>query len=408
MTHDVPAWHVFGLTLPHPVLDAVRAHAEAGYPAEVCGLILAPDGQTEADQVILISNRAEASSMAFRFDDAEYLQALQRAEAEGERVVATFHSHCDAGAYFSAADRTGVVAGTAAEAQLVLEVRGGRAGELAAYRFSADSGVFDEAHPAPSAFPNLELRGGPSPLPIPPVGGRLAGRRLGPEEAELLRPLAEGRRLRLDRRRARWVELFDRGLLSPLTGFQRPDEARAVIALGRTPRGISWRSPVTLVVPEAPEWSTGQVIELEGPDGAPLAMMVVAERRRDASGAQLGGPLFTYASSLAHVSDLRARWLSAGAERILAVPSFTARSSLEPEALSGFDAFLLGAKIKELPVPGATVLALEEQLDDPWLTAAMAQNQGATHIWLPPGQDRADVAASLQIAPVGEDEDPPS
>lgn len=397
-------WSVFGLELPARVVAALRADAEARYPQEACGLVLGPAQAKVADRVVPLQNVSREKGR-FAFDDKEHLMALERADEEGrvERII--YHSHPDAGAYLSAVDRAAIAPGghplLPDVVHVVVEVRRGKSGEIAAFRWDPEWGGFEEAHPVPPMLPDLELRGGPSQRPVAAVGGQLAGRRLGPSEAVQLAPLAEGRRLRIDARTATLVSFFERGFLSPLTGFQRPDEARTVVALGRTPRGVPWRSPLTLEVDRAPMWPTGQIIELEAPDGRAVALMVVAERREQRGGVVLGGPLFVYPSQVPDARDFRAEWLAMGAERILAIPSVV-RDDVETVEADAFDALLVGTEVAGTFREGRwPVHPLAELEDDLWLTAAMAQNQGATHIWLPLGPERSEIARTLAITPCG-------
>jgi proteasome lid subunit RPN8/RPN11 len=45
------------------------------------------------------------SRTAYRFEPREWLHVTEEAEQHGEQVICVFHSHGDAGAYFSAEDR---------------------------------------------------------------------------------------------------------------------------------------------------------------------------------------------------------------------------------------------------------------------------------------------------------------
>ncbi len=73
--------------LPEDLRPILR-HLEAAYPNEGCGVILRN----------LANGRWRVQPMRNAYD--EY-----RAEATGEHVACVFHSHTDAGAYFSAEDR---------------------------------------------------------------------------------------------------------------------------------------------------------------------------------------------------------------------------------------------------------------------------------------------------------------
>jgi proteasome lid subunit RPN8/RPN11 len=98
-------------------LRDVLAHAVQGYPAEVCGVLLGPrdnpDLVTSAVRMDNVQDRyhlldpvqfPRTSRTAYRFNDTQHLKILKDAQAHGrvERVI--YHSHVDAGAYFSAED----------------------------------------------------------------------------------------------------------------------------------------------------------------------------------------------------------------------------------------------------------------------------------------------------------------
>jgi proteasome lid subunit RPN8/RPN11 len=98
------------------VLHELYAHALEAFPEECCGL-LTGDSSTlfraahrcrnemtkhhEKDPV----NYPRDGSQAFHMSEADYLEVMRRAEARGERVTGVYHSHVDAGAYFSELDQ---------------------------------------------------------------------------------------------------------------------------------------------------------------------------------------------------------------------------------------------------------------------------------------------------------------
>ncbi|HET8576191.1 MAG TPA: Mov34/MPN/PAD-1 family protein [Methylomirabilota bacterium] len=94
----------------------IRAQAEAEYPAECCGVVLVrPTGP--ADRLLLpcrnIQNELHAKdpvrhprdARTAYFIDPKDLLAIGRREAQGYRVTVIYHSHIDAGAYFSETDK---------------------------------------------------------------------------------------------------------------------------------------------------------------------------------------------------------------------------------------------------------------------------------------------------------------
>ncbi len=97
-------------------LAQVRAHAEAEYPAECCGVLLIRGGP-RAERLLLpcrnIQDELHArdparhprDSRTAYFIDPKELLAIGRREAEGYGVAIIYHSHIDADAYFSPTDK---------------------------------------------------------------------------------------------------------------------------------------------------------------------------------------------------------------------------------------------------------------------------------------------------------------
>lgn len=416
---------VFDLELTPELVETIAAHAEGEYPREACGLGFGRVDSPEVVRVVPMQNMQDRYHQldperfprdgrdAFRLDELERMRLLEEVSAEGltERVL--YHSHCDAGAYFSPEDRAmAVFEGLELMpnvVHLVLSVRRGARSDLAAYKWNDQSQAFDEVRipgarmeaPAEPAFPDLGLRameGRDSARPLRPVGGAAIARRISAAERDALAPWAEGRRVQLET--ATQVEdllRFGRGLYSPVPGFMRRAEARSVTNRGRLQSGTPWRVPITLELRRAKaarELRPTTVIELLDLQGAPRALLAVEEARADGKDLTLlAGPVFVYPEGLdGDAADVRAGLLRRGAQRVLAVPpeELDRLPEVDTEA---FDAVI------ELGRSGAGRHA-------PWLTAAMAQNQGATHLWIEdPGTARA-VEDSLEIRPWRPGQDP--
>jgi proteasome lid subunit RPN8/RPN11 len=94
----------------------IHAQAEAEYPSECCGVLLTR-GETRADRLLLpcrnIQDELHAKdptrhprdSRTAYFIDPKDLLAIGRRETQGYSVGVIYHSHIDAGAYFSATDK---------------------------------------------------------------------------------------------------------------------------------------------------------------------------------------------------------------------------------------------------------------------------------------------------------------
>lgn len=105
------------LTIAPRLLNEMQAHAVETAPEECCGLLTgAAPGRFQTahrcqnDMTKLhLQNPAEYprdGRRAFHMNEGDYLRVLTAAEAQGAMVTGVYHSHADAGAYFSAMDQS--------------------------------------------------------------------------------------------------------------------------------------------------------------------------------------------------------------------------------------------------------------------------------------------------------------
>lgn len=119
-------WIAGDLVLDAQLLAELHAHALECYPSECCGFISGPAARArELTRVIREVNEADkyhtldpvtfprTSKMYFKINELRAARAFEQGEASAEPIKIIYHSHCDAGAYFSqedaatfAADRT--------------------------------------------------------------------------------------------------------------------------------------------------------------------------------------------------------------------------------------------------------------------------------------------------------------
>jgi [CysO sulfur-carrier protein]-S-L-cysteine hydrolase len=104
-----------GLTPVH--LAEITRQAEAGYPEEICGIVIGKRGAPETFQIRQVRNLAnqepqrdtggvERDARTAYFGDArEMLRISTEADLHGWDTVVLYHSHPDHDAYFSAMDR---------------------------------------------------------------------------------------------------------------------------------------------------------------------------------------------------------------------------------------------------------------------------------------------------------------
>jgi proteasome lid subunit RPN8/RPN11 len=97
-------------------LAQIRSQAEAAYPSECCGVLLRRRGARGNRLLLPCRNiqdelhakdpqRHPRDSRTAYFIDPKDLLAIGRREAEDYAVAVIYHSHIDAGAYFSPTDK---------------------------------------------------------------------------------------------------------------------------------------------------------------------------------------------------------------------------------------------------------------------------------------------------------------
>jgi len=117
MSGDLPAWTRGALRIPGAVLEAIEAHALEEYPSESCGLAAGPaDDPGLVDEATREVNEADkyhrldperfprTSETYFKINELRAARSFEAGEASGRPIKLIYHSHCDAGAYFSAED----------------------------------------------------------------------------------------------------------------------------------------------------------------------------------------------------------------------------------------------------------------------------------------------------------------
>lgn len=416
------------LEVTDAIVDEIARHGEEVAPVEACGLVLGRPGVPELARVVRMKNVQDKYHArdpaafprdgrdAFRLDELERMRVLEAAEAEGlvERIL--YHSHCEAGAYFSPEDRAMAVREGVelmpGVCHLVVAIRGGRRNDMAMYRWDGEKKAFREARiPIDRAhagqIPELSLRTMDSReavRPIRPVGGSLGLRRVTREEQQVLSELSEGRKIGIDDAAIADVARFEFGLYSPLAGFLRSVEARAVLQTGHLFSGVPWRVPVTLDVARCMPIESGSIVELVDARGTAHAAVGIDGLELQASGqTRVSGPVYAYESgAFRDAAESRAELLRLGAKRVLAVTSAHA-GGLRGANLQEFDAILAGGTSTR-PASAAIadhriVLPFPMEGRDPWLDAVMAQNLGATHVWVLDPTLARTIADTLAITP---------
>jgi len=117
MSGDTLPWIKGNLTINAATLAELEAHAIEGYPSESCGFVSGPatdptllDGYhreaNEADKYHRLDPETfpRTSRTYFKINELRASRAFSEGEHNGRPIKVIFHSHCDAGAYFSEED----------------------------------------------------------------------------------------------------------------------------------------------------------------------------------------------------------------------------------------------------------------------------------------------------------------
>lgn len=138
--------------LPDGALSEIVRQAEAGYPEEICGMVIGEAGSPGTYRVRQVTNVANREPQddpsgvrrdartAYKMDPLEQLRILREAEDQGWDAAVFYHSHPDHQAYFSRMDRDRALAFDGepvwpGAVYLVVSVMGGRARRAASYRW---------------------------------------------------------------------------------------------------------------------------------------------------------------------------------------------------------------------------------------------------------------------------------
>ena len=77
-------------------MDAVEAHGAAGYPNEICGVLVGPRGGRTATEAKRARNIiVERSRDRYEIDPADHLRIQREADNDGQDIVGYYHSHPD-------------------------------------------------------------------------------------------------------------------------------------------------------------------------------------------------------------------------------------------------------------------------------------------------------------------------
>ena len=128
-------------------ISHIQAQALAEYPAESCGVIVTRTGERRLVRCRNIQNELHAreperyprDARTAYYIDPKDLRRIAQLESDGFSVAVIYHSHIDAGAYFSETDRRNAMMGDEpiypTTAYIVTSVVAGRVDGMAAFRW---------------------------------------------------------------------------------------------------------------------------------------------------------------------------------------------------------------------------------------------------------------------------------
>lgn len=93
------------LVLSEAARAAVEAHAVAGYPDEVVGILAGDRGTGEVTRTAPLQNVGSRGRDRYEVDPRELMRAERALEAQGLQIVGYYHSHPDHPPMYSDTDR---------------------------------------------------------------------------------------------------------------------------------------------------------------------------------------------------------------------------------------------------------------------------------------------------------------
>lgn len=147
------------VSIPAEFLLAVRRQAEKDYPNETCGILTGPSAQTGVISGIFpCPNKQDeyhaldpvsfprTARTAYFIDPKDLLRLQRESREKGEEMRVIYHSHTDAGAYFSEEDiRIALTEGEPAwpgVTYVVVSVVQGKAGEVSLFQWDIGRKAF--------------------------------------------------------------------------------------------------------------------------------------------------------------------------------------------------------------------------------------------------------------------------
>jgi len=124
--------------------EAIQAHGAEGYPNEICGIMLGPQGDHEVTEVRRARNIiVERSRDRYEIDPLDHIRIQREADDAGLDIVGYYHSHPDHPARASVFDTERAWAGYV---YVIVSIESGKPVDANAFAAERDGGPF---HPEP-------------------------------------------------------------------------------------------------------------------------------------------------------------------------------------------------------------------------------------------------------------------
>jgi proteasome lid subunit RPN8/RPN11 len=124
--------------------EGIQEHGAAGYPDEICGIMLGPPGERTVSQVKRARNIiVERSRDRYEIDPLDHIRIQREADAAGLDIIGYYHSHPDHPARASVFDTERAWAGYV---YVIVSIENGNPVDANAFDAEQDGGPF---HPEP-------------------------------------------------------------------------------------------------------------------------------------------------------------------------------------------------------------------------------------------------------------------
>ena len=120
--------------------EAIQAHGAEGYPDEICGIMLGPQGDRTVTEVRRARNIiVERSRDRYEIDPLDHIRIQREADAAGLDIIGYYHSHPDHPARASMFDTERAWAGYV---YVIVSIENGKPVDANAFVAEKDSGPF--------------------------------------------------------------------------------------------------------------------------------------------------------------------------------------------------------------------------------------------------------------------------